>query len=171
MSAEALLNTFLTETNDETAYESEYKLCPEIASAPAQIKKWDLKAGTYVDRNTQQEEVWARLQLSWTVDSPEAREAIGRDEVVIRQNVMLSFERGTSRLDKNNNIALGRLFKLLDIDPVGLTNKEMFDCLVGKQAAVKVAHVALMKGKNDPMLDTEGNQVYSAEVTAVGALD
>ena len=168
MSAQDLMNSMLDATVENTEFESEFKTVPEIDSAFGQITKWDLKAGSSIRDG--EERPWARLELTWNVDSPEAREEIGRDEVNVKQQIMLSFEPGTTSLSKTQNITLGRLIKLFDIEASELSTRELFDCFVGKQGTVKVGHVPMMKGKNDPMRDDDGNQIFRAEIVAVGRI-
>lgn len=167
MSAQNLMNSFLDTANEEAEFSTEFLLCPEIDSAPATVKKWDWQAGTYTDKNTQEEKPWAILNLQWNVDSPEAREVVKRDEVIVRQSVSLAITHD-NKLDKDNNQALARLFKLFGIDPAGLTPKQIFDNFIGQYGYVKVQHRALINKAKEPLLDDEGKQRYSAEVVAVG---
>lgn len=167
MSAENLLNSFLETTQDEGQFETEYKLCPELDAAPATVKKYDVKAGTYTNKQGE-EAAWCNLTLTWDVDSQEAREAIGRDEVNVRQAIMLSFEKGTTKLSKTDNLALGRLLKIWDLDASGISLKDLLESLIGQYAVVKVAHRPMIGKDKAQLTDDEGNPRFAAEVVAVG---
>ena len=168
MSAEALLNNFLDSAVSQTGeLNTEYLLCPELDAAPASIEKWDVKTGTFTDKKTGEERQWAILQLTWNVDSPEAREVVKRDDVKVGQSVSLSLT-AEGRLDPDNNQALGRLCKLFDLEIGSMAVRELFNSMIGQFAYVKVAHRALVNKDKEALLDESGNQRYSAEVVGVG---
>lgn len=167
MSAEALLNNFLDSSVAEGGeLNTQYLMCPELSAAPASITKWDVKTGTFTDKKTGEERQWAILQLTWNIDSEEAREATKRDEVNVNQSVSLSLT-SEGKLDTDNNQTLGRLAKMFDLD-IGTSVRDLFNSFIGQFAYVKVTHRALTNKAGEALLDEEGNQRYSAEVTGVG---
>ena len=166
MSAEALLNNFLDSSVAEGGeLNTQYLLCPELDAAPASITKWDVKTGTFTDKGGEERQ-WAILQLTWNIDSEEARQATKRDEVTVNQSVSLALT-SEGKLDPDNNQALARLAKMFDLD-IGVSVRELFGSFIGQFGYVKVAHRALVNKQKEALLDEEGNQRYSAEVVGVG---
>ena len=166
MSAEQLVADFLATTVESSEMNTEYKLCPELEEAPLTVKGTELRAGTYQDSASGEERAWYSLSVEYSVDSPEAREEMGRDEVVVYGSVFLTVKDG--ELDMENNQQLAKLLKIFDINPTELTIQEIFDSLIGNYCVGKITHVAQMK-KKEPVLDDEGNPKYNAEVTMVSA--
>lgn len=165
--SEELVNSFLDAVNDDSAMNTEYLICPELESAPATVDKIEVSVGTYIDKKTQQEKKWANLQLVWDIDSEEAREATKRDKVSVRQTIMLAFNKDETALDNDNNVVLGRLLKMFEIDKAGKTNGQLFESFVGRFAYVKVVHRQILNKEKEIQYDADGNPRMMPEVVAV----
>lgn len=162
MSTDTLIANLLDTVNETADGSTEYKLCPPV-SANATIKKWDLASGTRKSQNGETEEPWFSITFQWDIDSPEAREAIGRDTVLVSQNpIFITLnEQGHLSSGVNQNVALWRLIQLFDIPTAGVSLRGIFDSFVGQYAFVQVEHRAYQNKSNET--------VYSANVTRVGA--
>lgn len=169
MSAENLLNSFLETTVETAELNSEFLLCPEMEDVPVTVKDSTFRIGTYVGKADGEEKIWANLSLQYVVDSAEAREAVKRDEVIVYgAPIFLTIDPETMQLDPDNNQALARTLKVfgLTVEP-GMSVKEIFDSFIGGYCIAKITHRA-MENKEGAILDEEGNQRYSAEVSAIG---
>lgn len=167
MSAQEMLNSFLDQTVEAAELNTEYKLCPEIESAPAIIEDVTFNSGSRASKDGEAEEPWVSAQFKYKVDSQEAREELGRDTVIVSGSpLFLNFEKDGT-LSVPNNQPLARMVKLCGIEIQGLSVRQIFECFKGQPVTVKVTHRALTKDKQ-PLLDEEGNQRYMAEVSGVG---
>jgi len=166
MSAEALLEGFLQQTVDSAELNTEFLLCPELEGVPVTVKKWDIKTGTYNDKEGV-EKAYYNLTIQYIVDSEEARAELSRDEVVVYGSSVFLTVSEEGKLDLQNNQMLARTLRVFDCPVENLTNKEILDSLIGCYGVGKVTHRAL-SNKAGPLLDEEGNQRYSAEVSAIG---
>jgi hypothetical protein len=163
MSSESLLNSFMESTEAVGELSTEYLLCPELDSCPATIKEVKFDEGS--KNNGEKEVPWLAFTLRFNVDSEEAREVTGRDEVLVWGGRNFLALTPDNQIDPLNNQGLARLVKLFNLE--GLDFKELFDSFPGQYCSVKVKHRAL-SNKEGPILDEEGNQRFLAEVTAVG---
>lgn len=168
--SEAFLNSFLEQTAEQGELNTEYFICPELEEAPANIVDYQLRSGMSASKDGEEEKPWVMLSFKWDVDDQSAREAVGRDNVhVYGQPIFLSIT-PDGKLDSVNNQSLGRLLKLFNTDITGMSMKEIFESFKGQRATVKIGHRALTMKDGSPLLDEAGEQRYSAEVVAVGAL-
>jgi hypothetical protein len=124
---------FLNQTTDganSTAYvpcpEGEYNaVCQKVEARPWQGKKDPTKSGV-------------SLTLTWNIDSPEVRQELQRDEVTVRQDIMLDLlPSGGIDTGKGKNVSLGRTRDAVGLNGDGAFNFKMFE---GKVAKVKVVH-------------------------------
>ena len=166
MSAANLLNRALNVDNGEE-FNTDYLLCPELDSAFGTISDIKFTSGTWTERDTQKERIWANLQLLWSIDSDEAREATKRDKVTVAQPLMLNFT-DEGDLDKTNNQPLARLLKMFSIQASEHKDlQSLFNAFKHQTGYVKVKHRFLVNKEKEPLLDESGNQRVSAEVVAV----
>lgn len=170
MSAEALLASFLQQTNSETELNTEYFSCPEFEEVPASIASHEIKTGMATSKNGEQEKPWFSLNLKWSIDSEVAREAVHRDEVLVNGRPIFLTVSPDNTLDPVNNQPLARLLKMFEIDMAGMTNAEIFACLNGKQATVRVVHRALTNKSGEALLDEKGEPRFAPEVTGYAPL-
>lgn len=99
----------------------------------AVIEKVDIRSGNKDGKD------WAFLDVTYNIDSPEVKAAVGRDKVTLTQGVSLDFT-PTGGLDfsKGRNVQLGRLR-----DSVGLNEAGKpfgFRMLEGKVLKIVVGH-------------------------------
>lgn len=88
---------------------------------------------------------FAVMDITWSLDAPQLAQKLGRNELLVRQGVMLDLKNGKLDTDKGRNIGLGRLREAVKQNQAGKQwNPSM---LVGAgPAMVKVTHRA---DKND----------------------
>lgn len=99
-----------------------------------------------------------KLLVTWNIEDQAVRDLLGRDKVLVQQDVMLEVdENGSLPMGKGRNVDLNRLRAALGLNVAG--KPFGFPMLVGQMARVTVKHDP---DKNDP------NKVY-ARVKAVGA--
>lgn len=116
--------------------------------APGVIK--EVKAATAGDKPV--------LNITWTVDSQEAREATGMDNPQVRQTIWLDLtDQGGLDMGKGKNVQLGKLREALGQNTPGRPWSP--GMLSGQTAMLSIGHRA---GKNP-------GEVY-AEVKAVAAM-
>lgn len=79
------------------------------------------------------------LDVVWSIEDEAAKQAVGRDKVIVRQGVMLEIN-GTNGLDmgKGKNVGLGRLRAATGLNVPG--QPFAFSMLVGRMAKVQVTH-------------------------------
>ena len=79
------------------------------------------------------------MDLVWTLEDPALAEKLGRNQVNVRQSVMLDFtDNGSLDMGKGRNIALGRLREALGLNNPGQAFS--FRQISGKVAKVHVKH-------------------------------
>lgn len=80
------------------------------------------------------------LDVQWTIDDQSVKAALGRDEVNVKQGVMLDIREDGQGLDmgKGRNIGLGRLREATNLNAKG--QPFAVTMLVGRMAKVKVDH-------------------------------
>lgn len=87
-----------------------------------------------------------KAQLLWSVEDDAIKSLLGRDKVIVRQDIMLdTTEDGSLDMGKGKNIRLGRLLEALD-----LNNGEpwSFGSLVGRMAKINVSHRPSQDGQD-----------------------
>lgn len=96
------------------------------------------------------------LDITWDIDDPGVKAALGRDKVTVRQGIMLDLnDSGGLDTGKGRNVSLGRLREAVGLNEAGKPFN--FRMLAGRVAKVKVSH------------RVEGDAVY-AEVKGVARL-
>jgi hypothetical protein len=124
------LDTQLTETNDTKVTpvpEGEYTaVVKEITSRTWSSKSDPTKSGVTLD-------------LIWSLDDSNVRQLLGRDEVTVKQGVMLDLtDAGGLDMGKGRNVGLGRLREAFDLNKPGVPfSPSMF---AGRVAKVSVKH-------------------------------
>lgn len=79
------------------------------------------------------------LDVTWSIDDQAAKDATGRDEVTLRQGIMLDLsEAGGLDMGKGKNIGLGRLRTAVGLNTPG--EPFAFTMLTGRMAKVQVSH-------------------------------
>lgn len=96
------------------------------------------------------------LDVTWSIESPEVKALLDRDNVTVRQGIMLDLtDSGGLDMGKGKNVGLGRLREAVNLnDP---TRAFAFSQLEGQFALVNVSH------------RTEGEDIYP-EVNKVARL-
>lgn len=143
-SPDQFLNTTLTEANDTKLIPipvGEYlAVCTEVKVRPWQSKTDSSKAGIALD-------------LQWSLDDANVKELLGRDEVKVKQGVMLDLtESGGLDMGKGRNVGLGRLREAVGLNTPG--QPFSVTMIEGRLAKVKIEH------------RVDGENIYS-EVKAV----
>jgi hypothetical protein len=156
--AQDLLNNFLDTVNDSVELESERVLCPEI-DCNMTIKKVDLASGTSKSKDGEGERPWFAATIQYEIDSQEAREATGRDSVVVFGRPMYLNFLETGGLDPKNNIELGKLVKVLGLD-TNVSTRDLLNSLQGQYLAGSVKHRTISR--------KDGEQVTVANAYPVG---
>jgi hypothetical protein len=124
------LDIQLTETNDTKVTpvpEGEYTaVVKEITSRTWSSKSDPTKSGVTLD-------------LIWSLDDSNVRQLLGRDEVTVKQGVMLDLtDAGGLDMGKGRNVGLGRLREAFDLNKPGVPfSPSMF---AGRVAKVSVKH-------------------------------
>ena len=96
-----------------------------------------------------------KLKITWSLEDQAVRELLGRDKVVVSQDIMLDItETGSLDMGKGRNVELNRLRAAVDLNVSGFS----FHQLDGRMARVTVKQD---QDKNDP-------QKFYARVKAVG---
>ena len=63
------------------------------------------------------DKAWARLDLTWNIDSPELRDQLHRAKIVLTQGVMLDLdEEGAFDTREGKNVQLGRLLAVFGLN-------------------------------------------------------
>lgn len=144
-SPEQFLDMQTTESNDTVIIPvpvGEYlAVCKEVKIRPWQSKSDPSKAGMALD-------------VQWTIDDAGVKAALGRDEVNVKQGVMLDIREDGGGLDmgKGKNIGLGRLREATNLNAKG--QPFAVTMFPGRMARIKVEH------------RTDGENIY-AEVKQV----
>ena len=82
---------------------------------------------------------WNRLDVTYLIDDPKVKEALGRDKVTISQGLMLDFTpQGGLDFSKGRNVTLGRLREAVGLNQPG--QPFGFRMLVGKPLKIVVGH-------------------------------
>ena len=129
-SPEQFLDMQVTESNDTKVIPvppGEYiPVVKEVKIRPWQSKADPSKAGIALD-------------LQWTLDDAGVKTLLGRDEVSVKQGVMLDLsEAGGLDMGKGRNISLGRLREACGLNSPG--QPFSVTMLTGRMARVKVEH-------------------------------
>ena len=129
-SPEQFLDMQVTESNDTKVIPvptGEYiAVVKEVKIRPWQSKADPSKAGIALD-------------LQWTLDDAGVKALLGRDEVSVKQGVMLDLsEAGGLDMGKGRNISLGRLREACGLNSPG--QPFSVTMLTGRMARVKVEH-------------------------------
>ena len=96
-----------------------------------------------------------KLKITWTLEDQAVRDLLGRDKVIVTQDIMLDLtDTGSLDMGKGRNVELNRLHAAVDLNVSGFS----FHQLDGRMARVTVKHD---QDKNDP-------QKFHARVKAVG---
>ena len=96
-----------------------------------------------------------KLKITWSLEDQAVRDLLGRDKVVVSQDIMLDItETGSLDMGKGRNVELNRLRAAVDLNVSGFS----FHQLDGRMARVTVKQD---QDKNDP-------QKFYARVKAVG---
>ena len=126
--AAAFLNTAYTEANDTKIIpidEGEY----QAIAGEVEAETWQSKDGT---------KSGLKVTIPWKIDSQAMREKTGREQITVRQDLMLDTLPGSNMLDmgKGKNVRLGQLREALGLNKPGVPFK--WDQIPGKAAKVKV---------------------------------
>lgn len=129
-SPEQFLDMQVTESNDTQVIPvptGEYiAVVKEVKIRPWQSKADPSKAGIALD-------------LQWTLDDAGVKTLLGRDEVSVKQGVMLDLsEAGGLDMGKGRNVPLGRLREACGLNSPG--QPFSVTMLTGRMARVKVEH-------------------------------
>ena len=130
-SPEQFLDMQTTESNDTKVIPvpvGEYlAVVKEVKVRPWQSKSDPSKAGIALD-------------VQWTIDDANVKALLGREEVNVKQGVMLDLTEGGGGLDmgKGRNISLGRLREATGLNTPGMPFAVTM--LTGRLAKVKVEH-------------------------------
>ena len=80
-----------------------------------------------------------KLKITWSLEDQAVRDLLGRDKVVVAQDIMLDItETGSLDMGKGRNVGLGRLREATNLNTPG--QPFAFSMLVGRMAKVKVTH-------------------------------
>lgn len=125
--------TFLNTTVDEAM---DTKLIPVPAGEylavadKVDIKQWAAKDGSSSG---------LKLEISWSIDDPEVKSLLGRDNIKVQQQQMLDLtDEGNLDLGKGKNTGLGRIREALDLNTPG--EPFSFGMIQGRLAKVAVSH-------------------------------
>lgn len=126
---DTFLQATTTEVNDTKKIPcpaGEYSAVVEKVEARPWQSKDGLKSGVALD-------------ITWAIDDPAVKETVGRDNVQVRQGLMLDLlESGGLDMGKGKNIALGRLREATGLNVPGQPfSPTMF---AGRAAKVTVSH-------------------------------
>lgn len=100
----------------------------------AVIEKIGMSSGTGKDGK-----VWARLDLTYNLDSQAVKDALGRDKVTLNQGIMLDrTPEGGLDFSKGRNVTLGRLRESVGLNTPGAPFG--FGMLEGKVLKIVVGH-------------------------------
>lgn len=141
MSAKELMNDFLDTVNDTVSeLADEVTLLPDGLECNATIAKLELQSGMAKSKDGESERPWFGFQLQFELDSQEAREALGRDKVVrFGRTTYLNFDENR-QLAPRDNVELGKLLKICEISPQGLSTRALLDSLVGQYVRIRSVH-------------------------------
>ena len=96
-----------------------------------------------------------KLKITWVLEDQAVRDLLGRDKVIVAQDIMLDLtDTGSLDMGKGRNVELNRLRAAVDLNVSGFS----FNQLDGRMARVTVKQD---QDKNDP-------QKFYARVKAVG---
>lgn len=127
-------DTFLAQTIDQ-ANDTKVVPCPP-GEFTAFIK--DFKARPWTSKKDPSMSGVA-LDVTWTVDSAEVKTLLDRDEVTVKQGIMLDMtEQGSLDMGKGKNVGLGRLREALGLNVPGQAFS--FAMLTGQAAKITVTH-------------------------------
>ncbi len=99
------------------------------------------------------------LDILWSVDDANVKQLLERDEVVVKQGVMLDVtDAGGLDMGKGKNVGLGRLREALNLNEKG--QPFSFPMMVGRPAKIVVSHRP----------DNNDTSIVYAEVKAVAKL-
>jgi hypothetical protein len=145
--ASSFLETVFTEPSL-----TEKLLCP-VGDYPATIDKVEARKWAAKDSSSS----GVALDLSWNIESDDARTACKRDKVIVRSTVMFSFTEDGMTIDMEkakNDVNFGKLR-----DALGLNNGEFSPSMLpGKMARVQVKHRTSEK---------DGKQYVNEDISAV----
>ena len=100
-----------------------------IAGEPV-IRQWNSRDGT---------KSGLALDIPWEVDSAAVKAALGRERVVVKQDIMLDINpQGGLDTGKGSNVSLGRLREAVGLNVAG--SPFSFRMLQGKVAKIAVKH-------------------------------
>lgn len=100
-----------------------------VAGEP-KVRPWKAKDGTSEG---------LALDIPWTIDDQAAKEAVGRDKVIVFQGIMLDLnDSGGLDTGKGANVALGKLREAIGMNVPG--QPFSFRRIEGQVAKVKVSH-------------------------------
>lgn len=92
---------------------------------------------------------WAALELTYSIDSPQVKELLGRQKVTIRQNFFLDInEQGNLATGKGQNVQLGRVREATGLNAAGAPFAPRM--LEGKVCKVIVGHRASDRPQDPP---------------------
>lgn len=79
------------------------------------------------------------LEVTWAIDDQGVKELLGRDQVTVRQGIMLDLtDEGGLDMGKGRNVGLGRLREALGLNVPG--QPFAFSMIPGRMAKIKVDH-------------------------------
>lgn len=127
--AQAFLESTVTEANDTKVVpvpQGEYTGLIDKLEAG----QWQSKDGT---------KSGFKISVTWAIDNPEVKAFLGRDNVTVRQDIMLDvLEDGRLDTSKGKNVGLGRLREAVDLNQPG--QPFSFNMLPGRVARIGVTH-------------------------------
>jgi hypothetical protein len=95
-----------------------------------EARQWQSKDGT---------KSGIALDITWSIDDPSVKEVVGRDNVQVRQGLMLDLlESGGLDMGKGKNIALGRVREAVGLNTPGQPFSPSM--IQGRTAKVTVSH-------------------------------
>ena len=124
------LNAEYNETND-----TKVTPCP-VGEYPAIAEKVDVQTWQKKDGSAS----GLKLNILWDVQDENVRALLGRDKIIVPQQIMLDLNESGTGLDmgKGKNVSLGRLREALDLNKPG--EPFSFGMLQGRMATVIVSH-------------------------------
>lgn len=127
-------STFLNQSFDE-ANDTKVTPCPVgeyIALAEkVDVQTWQKKDGSASG---------LKLQVLWEIQDENVKALLGRDKILVPQQIMLDLNESGEGLDmgKGKNVGLGRLREALDLNKPG--EPFSFSMIQGRPATVVVSH-------------------------------
>jgi hypothetical protein len=157
-----LLENFLNNVVEDEVSD-EYINCPEFEEATATVKGYIFNEGVSKSSDGEEEKPWLSLSLNFIINEQEARDVVGRDEVLVPAQFFLNTN-AAGGLDIRGNEKLGKFLKVLNVPSAGRTAFEILEDLKGRSCLAKVRHIAR---KN---LDENDNEIIDARVTAIAKI-